>query len=260
MDALLPRLPSIAGWGLAWLIVCVAVLLVRRRSRVAPLLVVHAAVAVPVATLLSGGLRGALGLGEVVDAGLIGLGLHLAAVVLAGRGYGIILGAAEQDEAERRARSGRPVSWPKPRRLRDLESEPPPHALVSVADLKPAAPRPVGAVGTVAARGLGRAAAAEEESRGRALLAMLDSGSDVHRAAACRALAVPYAGRRDARVGRALLDVIDDVEGDQNVRAEAAITLGLVFGREVSDAESLRGSFEASLDDDWLAAVRGEVG
>ena len=264
MDALLPRLPSLAGWGLAWLVVLAACLVGLRLQRRGPMLVAHAAVAVPVATLLSGALRGALGLGEVVDAALLGLGLHIAGVLLAGWGAGLAFGAWETEASARPERPGSRRADSRPARASGASSwsgstSAEARPLVPLSALRPAAVRPVPAVGTVAARGLGRAVAAEEENRGRALLAMLEGGSAVHRAAACRALTVPFAGRRDVEVGRALLDVIDDDEGDRNVRAEAAITLGLVFDRHVSDADGLRESFEGTFDRAWLAAVRADV-
>ena len=60
-------------------------------------------------------------------------------------------------------------------------------------------------------------------------------------------------------MGAALLAVVDDPDCSEVVKAEAAITLGMVFDREAADAQALRESFEAALDPVWLAALREDV-
>jgi hypothetical protein len=264
VDDLLPRLPALAGWAAAWAVVVVAGLLATPRGQRSAGAVAQAAAAVPVAHLLSGSLRGAVGMGDVADAALLGLLAHGAIAGVTSWLRAVIAGGDEPappsdppPSTAPRATSGpgspsRPGSpSPSPSSPTSTSASPPRRSAPRAATIRAAS-------GTVVSSG--PAAASEERARGQALLAMLEEGSDVHRGAAARALAVPFTGSSDPAVGRALLAVVDDPAVARSVRAEAAITLGLVFGLEAPDPEGLRRDFEGALSEGWLSEVRAAVG
>ena len=98
MTALVDRAPALLGWGLGWLgVLAVVGWVLRSRWRSASL-VGHVAGAVPVAVGLSGALRGALGLGDLLDAALLSVALHGLVAVVAGRIAGALLGAADSHD------------------------------------------------------------------------------------------------------------------------------------------------------------------
>lgn len=255
MDEFFSRIPALTGWATTW------VLLLAGMYRVAPkghgrtaAALIHLATAMPLADLVSGRLRGELGLGtrwadgnldlaEAIDAAVLGIGLHALALVIGGWFAGLVFHATEEDGAVRDAE-------PEPRRAPRPNPKPRP---------TPATIRP--ASGTVAATvgAAGPAAKAEDAARAEHLLAMLEEGSDFHRVAACRALVVPFEGARDERVGEALLALIEDSEVESSLRAEATIALGIVFGSPAPNPDELRESFSAHVDKRWLDAVRTDV-
>jgi hypothetical protein len=239
VDALMDRLPALLGWAGGFAVVLVvATLLARRRQ---PMVVVQAAAAVPIANVVSGSLRGVIGQGDAVDAALIALGIHGLVAVATAWGSGIVFGAVKPEDLAAPKRPAAPPPPPPP--------PPPPKP-------RPAVVKPVAAGGVASP---GPAVRSERRKRGTALMKMLEHSSQSHRAAACRALAVPFGGKKDVDVGRGLLKVIDDPEGEPAVRAEAAITLGIVFDQEVVDEQALRGAFEVMLNRDWLESLRALI-
>ncbi len=97
---------------------------------------------------------------------------------------------------------------------------------------------------------------AEEAASGQAgLLRVLRDGPDFHRAAAARALAIPFAGSRQKALGEALLGVLDG-DADDEARAEAAIALSLVFALEL-DADAHREGLPIPVG--WIDAAREAV-
>ncbi len=97
---------------------------------------------------------------------------------------------------------------------------------------------------------------AEEAASGQAgLLRVLRDGPDFHRAAAARALAIPFAGSRQKALGEALLAVLDG-DADLEARAEAAIALSLVFALDL-DADAHREGLPIPAG--WIDAAREAV-
>ena len=117
---------------------------------------------------------------------------------------------------------------------------------------------PVGAVAAgTDSRGRGLGSVDSGETLG--LLRVLEGQSDIQRQAACQALALPFAGTCEPEVADALARLVGSEDATTSVRAEAWIALRAVMGEELSweDEVSVRHSFPAGLDEEWLAQLLG---
>ena len=97
---------------------------------------------------------------------------------------------------------------------------------------------------------------ADEAAQGQAgLLRVLRDGPDFHRAAAARALSIPFAGSRQRVLGQALISVVEGDAG-REARAEAAVALALVFALDLDSDAHREGE---PLPEGWLDAARDAV-
>ena len=124
---------------------------------------------------------------------------------------------------------------------------------------EPVRPAPAGgrprirpAAGTVSSVSAAAGGAGRDE-----LLVALEDGPDYRRRSAARALSIPFAGTRDARVVAALAGAVRDEEFGYTVRAEAYCSLRAVMGQhlEWKDEVEVRRGFPDGADFDWVDAA-----
>ena len=99
----------------------------------------------------------------------------------------------------------------------------------------------------------------DDEASG--LFRVLRDGPDFHRPAAAKALSVPFAGTRNAKVVAALADTLTDPEVGVAGRAESYCALRIVMGEDLpwDEEVSVRHAFPKGVDLDWVEAARTAV-
>lgn len=104
-----------------------------------------------------------------------------------------------------------------------------------------------------------RSGGSDPETEAAGLVRVLESGPDVQRQAAAKALSLPFAGTCNPRVAEALARVVHAEDTTTSVRAEAWIALRAVMGEELSWEEEVRArhAFPEGLDEAWLDAILG---
>ncbi|MEE2829407.1 MAG: hypothetical protein VX498_09475 [Myxococcota bacterium] len=99
----------------------------------------------------------------------------------------------------------------------------------------------------------------DPETEAAGLLRVLESGPDIQRQAAAKALSLPFSGTGNRRVGAALAELVEDEEAGITTRAEAWIALKTVMDQELSWDEEvrIRHAFPEGVDWDWLTETFG---
>ena len=97
----------------------------------------------------------------------------------------------------------------------------------------------------------------DPEVEAAGLLRVLESGPDVQRQAAAKALSLPFASTCNPRVAAALAALVGDEARTNSLRAESWAALRAVMGEELSwdDEVRIRHSFPEGVDWDWLESV-----